>query len=173
MTSTVPVVLIVDIDPDTHTLSDGALPETECVLVNARSSEIALKMAERRPPAVLVIGDRVAGVSYLTDRLRRLSPHLHVVLLATQDPPQEGGLFSHGESSAARLRTTAAASTLRKPVDPARFRSTLRTALRLSAMAAGVKRMHGDTSESGTIGRVTPVPWASPGRDSDPGREDK
>jgi CheY-like chemotaxis protein len=172
LTSNVPVVLVVDIDPDTHTLTEGALPETECALVSARSSEIALKMAERRPPAVLVIGDRVSGAVYLTERLRRLAPHLHVVVLTSPDPPQEPGLFSHADANAGRTRATAA-SMLRKPVDPSRFRTTLRTALRLSAMAAGVKRMHGGTTESTTMARITPVPWTSAARDSDPGREDK
>src|SRR4051812_20532024 len=75
---TVPVVLVVDIDPETHLATDGALPEAECVLVGARSAEMALKLAERRPPSVLVVDGKIGGLSYLAERLRRVTPHLHV-----------------------------------------------------------------------------------------------
>lgn len=170
MSDNVPVVLVVDLDPDTHAVAEGALPENECALVSARSPEIALKMAERRPPSVLVIGDRIQGLAYLSERLRRLTPHLHVLLLTSQDQPQEPNPFSAPDPAAARASQRAAGvgSVLRKPVDVGRFRSTLRTALRLAAMAAGVNRMRG-TSESGSMPRITPIPAMTP----NPKRENK
>lgn len=174
MSETVPVVLIVDVDPDTHSVTDGSMPETECALMSARTTEVALKMAERRPPTVLVVGDRMGGISYLSERLRRLTPHLHVILLASQELPHDT-LFTPPDPASARqpLRAGGATSLIRKPFDSARFRSTLRTVLRLAAMAAGVKRMHGGTTESSTMARITPVPWVGSPRDSNPGRENK
>ncbi|APR82296.1 Hypothetical protein A7982_07645 [Minicystis rosea] len=133
MPDTVPVVLVVDIDPETHLATDGALPETECVLVTARSAEMGLKMATRRPPSVLVVDGKIGGLTYLTEKLRRLSPHLHVILLVGADQPAD----------APAPRISSPTSLLRKPFDVMRFRSTVRTVMRLSAMSAGVKLMHG------------------------------
>ena len=133
MPDTVPVVLVVDIDPETHLATDGALSEAECVLVNVRSAEMGLKMATRRPPSVLVVDGKIGGLTYLTEKLRRLSPHLHVVILVSSDQPAD----AHAP------RISSPTSLLRKPFDVVRFRSTVRTVLRLSAMSAGVKLMHG------------------------------
>lgn len=157
MPDNIPIVLVVDIDPDTHIVSDGVLPDTECELVSARSADIALKLAERKPPSVLVISDRIAGIAYVCERIRRISPHLHIVLLTAQEQAPEA--LPH--------RGSGFGSTLRKPLDKARLRSTLRTVLRLSAMSAGVSRMHGaGGSEPGGRGRPTPLPWVGPWREN-------
>jgi DNA-binding response OmpR family regulator len=143
----VPVILIVDVDPDTHTLAEGTFAENECVVLTSRSAEMALKLAERRPPAVLVVGDRIAGLAYLGERLRRLTPHLHIVLLTSADKAMDA--VSH--------RQAGVGTVLARPVDSVRFRATVRTVLRLSAMSAGVKRMHrADSSPS--------IPVAAPPR---------
>lgn len=149
MSDDVPVVLVVDIDPDTHLASEGALPEAECVVMGARTAEMALKMAERRPPAVLVVDARLGGIGYLTERLKRLSPHLHIVHLVAPDHVVDPSQKQPG-----------GASLLRKPFEAARFRSTLRTVLRLSAMSAGVKRMHDGSSgarRGSWLGEVPPA----------------
>jgi len=151
-----PVVLVVDADPATHLASEGALPETECMVMGARTAEMALKMAERRPPAVLVVDARLGGITYLTERLRRLSAHLHIVHLVASDhvvdpsQRQPGGI-----------------SLLRKPFEAARFRSTLRTVLRLSAMSAGVKRMHDGSAASRRASWVGESPAARTGPDGE------
>jgi DNA-binding response OmpR family regulator len=98
---------------------------------------MGLKLAERRPPSVLIVDAKLGGFGYLTERLRRISPHIHLVLLVAPDDPVE----------AASARLGGAGSMLRKPLDTVRFRSTLRTVLRLSAMSAGVKRMRGAHDE--------------------------
>lgn len=155
----VPVVLVVDVDLETHLVTERSLPETECIHVGARSAEMALKLAERRPPSVLVVDGKIGGLMYLAERLRRLSPHLHLLVLVAPDhkidpaaPRQPGGT-----------------SLLRKPIEAVRYRNTLRTVLRLAAMAAGVKRMHGAGSSRGLDPeppvRVTPLPRTGPARD--------
>lgn len=142
----VPVVLIVDVDPDTHALAEGAFAESECVVVGSRSADMALKLAERRPPAVLVVGDRIGGIAYLGERLRRLSPHLHIILLTSVDRAMDA--VSH--------RQAGVGTVLARPVDARRFRATVRTVLRLSAMSAGVKRMH--RAESSPSLPAAPLP---------------
>jgi DNA-binding response OmpR family regulator len=163
------VVLIVDVDPETHLVAEGALPETECVIVGSRSAEMGLKFAERWPPSVLVVDANLGGLGYLTERLRRHSPHLHVVLLLAHDQAIDTAL----------PRQAAGGTVLRKPVDAARLRGTLRTVLRLSKMSAGVKRMHGvgpapaappepgvrTTPVPEPAARTTPIPRAGAGRD--------
>lgn len=147
MPDTIPAVLVVDFDPDTHMMLDGALPEAECAIISTRSAEMALKMAERRPPAVLVVDAKLSGLSYLTERLRRLSPHIHHVLLVGVDQQIDASRPGGG-------------SVLRKPLDVSRVRSALRSALRLSAMTAGVKRMH--AVDAPDADRPTLLPRESP-----------
>jgi len=128
----VPVVLVVDVDPDTHNLTEGAFGDAECVLLATRSADMALKLAERRPPTVLVVGEKIGGLAYLGERLRRLTPHLHIILLASAERAMDA--VSHPQAGVGTVLT--------KPVDALRFRTAVRTVLRLSAMSAGVDRMH-------------------------------
>jgi DNA-binding response OmpR family regulator len=146
------VVLIVDVDPETHLVTEGALTEGECTFIGARSAEMGLKLAERRPPSVLVVDAKLSGFGYLTERLRRISPHIHLVLLVAPDHPVE----------TASARLGGVGSLLRKPLDVVRFRSTLRTVLRLSAMSAGVKRMRGAQDDPATA--FPPLPRVGNGR---------
>lgn len=148
MPDNAPVVLIVDLDPETHLITDSALSDAECTFISARTAEMGLKLAERRPPSVLVVDAKLGGFGYLTERLRRLSPHIHLVLLVAPDDSLE----------TASARLGGVGSLLRKPLDVVRFRSTLRTVLRLSAMSAGVKRMRGAGAQEEEVARPTPLP---------------
>ena len=131
VTETIPFVLVVDTDPATHLIADQALPIGEFPHFSARSVEIALKMAERRPPSVLVVDENVAGFGHLVDKLRALAPHLRVLVLVGHAPTTDIS------ARLARLGTV-----LHKPLEAARFRSMVRTVARLSAMTAGVAQMH-------------------------------
>ena len=155
MPENVPVVLIVDADPETHLVADGALPESECAIIGARSAEMGLKLAERRPPSVLVVDAKLGALGYLTERLRRISPHIHIVMLV---PPDQA-------TQAAAARLGGVGSMLRKPIEVTRLRSTVRTVLRLSAMSAGIKRMRGASGhEAEDPARPTPLPHTGAGR---------
>jgi len=149
----VPVVLVVDVDPETHLVTERSLPETECIHVGARSVEMALKLAERRPPSVLVVDGKIGGLTFLAERLRRLSPHLHLLVLVAHD---------HTVDPAAP-RPPGGTSLLRKPIEAMRYRNTLRTVLRLAAMAAGVKRMHGAGGVGGPEPQGLTTPVTRPG----------
>jgi DNA-binding NtrC family response regulator len=151
----VPVVLVVDLDPETHLATEGALSETECATLGARTAEMALKHAARRPPSVLVVDAKIGGLAFLTERLRRLSPHLHVVLLVGADHHSDAPLPGTAHPAPRHQGPT---TVLRKPVDRGRYRSTVRTVLRLTAMSEGVHRMR----DAGERASETPSPSGPP-----------
>lgn len=126
-----PFVLVVDTDPATHLVADKALPADEFPHFTARSTETALKMAERCIPSVLVVDESLTGLGHLVDKLRVLAPHLRVLVLV------DGAQTTERSARLARL-----GSVLHKPLEAARFRTMVRTVARLSAMTAGVAQMH-------------------------------
>ncbi|MFT3766926.1 MAG: hypothetical protein QM820_15620 [Minicystis sp.] len=82
-------------------------------------------------------------------------------------------IASDHASDLASPRPTSATTLLLKPLETVRLRSTLRTALRLSAMSAGVKRMHGAGGPAPIGGRLAtftghePAHHAAAGQASD------
>jgi DNA-binding response OmpR family regulator len=126
-----PFVLVIDLDPATHLIAEKALLPGEFPHFSARTTETALKMAERRAPSVLIVDEGVAGLGHVVDRLRTLAPHLRVIVLLNQAPSLE---------ISARLARLG--SVLHKPLEAGRLRSMVRTVARLAAMTAGVAQMH-------------------------------
>ena len=126
-----PFVLVIDFDPATHLIADQALLPGEFPHFSARAAETALKMAERRPPSVLVVDEGVAGLGHVVEKLRALAPHLRVIVLLNQAP-----------SSEISARLARLGSVLHKPLEAGRLRTMVRTVARLSAMTAGVAQMH-------------------------------
>jgi DNA-binding response OmpR family regulator len=125
-----PVILLVDADTTVHDLANEVLGNEGAVL-GARTAPLALRMAGKRSPAVVVIDDELTESTpekFLAD-LRDVSPMVRAALLTRSREPQH----------TARLSTLG--PVLVKPLDGDRLLVVVRSLLRLRSMAEGVERM--------------------------------
>jgi DNA-binding response OmpR family regulator len=130
-----PIVLVIDAEPAVHDRVGEALAEEECMLLGARSETLALWLAARRPPSVVIIdAGSVPAPAEVLLRLQQIVPHVRALVL-TSDPVESG-----------TARWASVGPVLHKPLDPARLRSTVRSLSRLSAMTSGVAEMRGDAA---------------------------
>jgi len=125
-----PLILLIDADTAVHELATTALGGEGAVL-GARSAALAAKIAAKRPPAVVVVDDEVADSTpeAVVTELRATSPHLRAIVTTRSREPEH------------TARLTTLGPVLVKPLDAERLRATVRAALRLRSMAAGVERM--------------------------------
>jgi len=137
-----PLVLVIDADPAVHDSVAEALAEIECVLLGARSEALALQLAARRSPSVVIIdAASVAAPADLVRRLQEIVPHIRA-------------LVTTGDAAGAPLAQLATLGpVLRKPLDPERLRSAVRSLSRLSAMTDGVAELRQDTTTTQSVWR--------------------
>jgi len=123
------VVLLVDADPAVHELVSRAIT-SECAFLGARNPELAMRLASKRAPAILIIDDQLPdGVESFYASIKGRYPNVRAVLLTeSRDPEHTAKLATMGP-------------VLAKPLDEERLRVAVRAALRLQAMSAGVERM--------------------------------
>lgn len=128
-----PAVLLLDPEP-TEELS-AAL--AEFALLAARTVELALRLAARRPPAVAVIDAQIGTHTpeEILTELRAINPGMRAVFLSTRQDPQESG------------RLTGLGALIPRPVDPERLQQAVRNAVRLHGMSAGVERLRSRTGQ--------------------------
>lgn len=136
-----PLVLVIDADPATHDEVAESLAEVDCVLLGARSEALALQLAARRFPAIVLIDTAsVADPAELFARLQQIVPHVRAVITTAA-------------SSGAVARLVAVGPVLRKPLDPERLRATIRSLSRLSAMANCVADMREEAAATQAVWR--------------------
>ena len=123
------VVLLVDADPAVHELVARAIT-SECAFLGARNADLAIRLASKRAPAILIIDDQLpeSAEAFYAD-MKASHPNIRAVLLTeSRDPEHTAKLATMGP-------------VLAKPLDEERLRIAVRSALRLYAMSAGVERM--------------------------------
>jgi DNA-binding response OmpR family regulator len=136
LTAGPPLVLVVDADPSTTERVQAALAEDECLVLVARTSAAAMKIAERRLPAVLVAETAAAApVGELIARLQALSPRMRVVLVLPVGAVED------------RAAIAAYGPVLTKPLDGDKVQATVRSLVRLHGMASDVDVMRKDSAE--------------------------
>jgi DNA-binding response OmpR family regulator len=124
------VVLLVDADPAVHDLVSRAIT-TECAFLGARTAELALRLAVKRAPAVVILDDQLPETTpdQLFAEIKAQCPGTRAILVtSSRDPDHTAKLATMGP-------------VLTKPLDEERLRVAVRAVLRLHAMSAGVERM--------------------------------
>lgn len=136
-----PAVLLLERDA---TVIDAALESFagEVEVLVAKTLDLAVRVAARKPPAVVVIDAEMAGTSPAETvfRLRAYAPSSRVVFVAAPGFELD-------------RRYTQLGTVLRKPLTGERLADAIRNALRLQNMSAGVQRMR---TSSGTFAAVRP-----------------
>lgn len=118
-----PIVLVIDADPMAHDHIADALADEECMILGAGSEAVALRLAERRPPGVVILdAASVRAPAELVQRLQRIAPRL-LALIAIDDASLDGA-----------TNLAAVGAVLCKPLDPEVLQSAVRSSSRLSAM---------------------------------------
>ena len=103
----------------------------ESSIVEARTLEVALLVAARAHPDVVVVPAEVLGrtPSRFVTELRVLTPEVRIVSLASADYDADGyGLAAFGP-------------VVRLPVEAVRLRVAVRRALQFAVLASGIRRM--------------------------------
>ncbi len=128
------VVLLVDPDPGVHALVSAALP-ADCAFLGARTRDIALRIAAKRPPSLAIVSDGIADTTpaVLVTALLGLSPAMRAMVLTE----------SRQADKTARLLELGTVHT--KPLDPARFRDAVKNALRFCRMFASVAHLKSES----------------------------
>jgi len=151
-----PAVLLLERDATLIDVAQRCLPD-EIELHVAKTLEMALRVAARRPLAVVILDMPLTGAApaETVAKLRAHQPALRVIFLAERTADVD-------------RRHTQLGFVLRKPVTSERLADAVRAALRLQGMSTGVERMR---SSSGTFravhlpetpARGTPVSTLSP-----------
>jgi DNA-binding response OmpR family regulator len=137
-----PVILVIDTDSAAHDRVADALADEHCVLLGARSESLAIYLARRRPPNVVIVdAESVRSPSALVERLQSIVPNLRA--LVTTRNVRDGGV--------ARLGSVG--PILPKPIDVDRLQSTVRSLSRLSAMTSGVADLRADAIATHAVWR--------------------
>jgi hypothetical protein len=121
------VVLTVDPDLSTHVAVKRALPGS-CAFLGAKTAELALRLAARRPPSLAIISDLLPPPGYadLIAKLRVIEPAMRVMMIsASRAPSQTGPLVKLGPLIA-------------KPFVEGRLADAISGVLKLCKMSASV-----------------------------------
>jgi DNA-binding NtrC family response regulator len=130
MVESAQVVIVVDRESAVHEVVAKAVG-AECAVLGATGAELALKLAERRAPAIALIeasSNEDDGVT-LVASLRERSPHMQAIFVCAKDvgtPP----------------RLAALGAILHKPIDPTQLRAVVLECLKLRDISEGVDRLH-------------------------------
>jgi DNA-binding NtrC family response regulator len=128
------VVLLADPDPNVHALVSAALPE-DCAFLGARTRDIALRVATKRPPSLCIVSDAMPDTTpaALVASLLALSPAMRAMVLTE----------SRQAEKTARLLELGTVHT--KPLDAARFHDAVKNALRFCRMFASVANLKSES----------------------------
>jgi DNA-binding NtrC family response regulator len=128
------VVLLADPDPKVHAMVSAALPE-DCAFLGARTREIAIRIASKRPPSLCIVSDTMPDTTpqALVNTLLALSPAMRAMVLTE----------SRQADKTAPLLELGTVHT--KPLDPARFRDSVKNALRFCRMFASVAHLKSES----------------------------
>ena len=128
------VVLLVDPDPDGPRARLGGPPE-DCAFLGARTRDIALRIAAKRPPSLAIVSDGMTDATpeALITALLGLSPAMRAMVLTE----------SRQADKTARLLELGTVHT--KPLDPGRFRDAVKNALRFCRMFASVAHLKSES----------------------------
>ena len=139
-------VLLIDPDTADHDVVASAIGG-EFAFLGAKSIELGVRLAARRPPGVAVIDvSALKGpLEDITAELRAGSASLRFIFLSAPGV-DTSGLTSFG-------------AVLPKPIDPERLLQAVRHAVKLQGMSAGVERLKTRTGQFAT----TPRPGTEPG----------
>ena len=146
------VVIVVDRDPAEHERIAAALGGEHAVL-GATTSAAAIKLAEKRPPAVVIVeatGDpggpaaSVGAAEALVLELRKRDPHVQAI-------------FVCGPGAGRPPRLAARGSILVRPTEPAALRDLVTNCLRLKDVAEGVDRLHTGAGRASDVRRSAPT----------------
>lgn len=138
------LILLVDADAQAAEAAAAALVR-EGEVVIARSAAQALRVAGKRPPAVVLIDDELADATpdALLGELRGPLPKLRAaVFTRSRDPKHTSKLSQVGHL-------------VRKPIDAGALRTAVKALLRLHGMAAGVARMKTGEVPRDSVRRTT------------------
>jgi DNA-binding NtrC family response regulator len=138
MSDELPFVVVVDSDVDVQLLVSEALASAQ--VATAKTADQALRLIQRKPPAVLLVGDNLidSTAEDLVAKARSSAPNVRAILLASGDPD-------------AATRLGAMSSLLTKPLDEERVRVAVSNALRLQRMSSTIDRLR---KQSGTFEAV-------------------
>jgi DNA-binding NtrC family response regulator len=124
------IVLLIDADATSVGVATAALGK-EAEVVVARTREVALLIAGKRPPAVVVIDESLLeGPPFrLIQQMLALSPEMRTVVLSSSD------------DAARAAHLSLLGPVLKRPVEPAKLRQLVRRALQFSLMASGIRKL--------------------------------
>ena len=139
-----PLILLVDADAHAADAAAAALVR-EGEVVIARNAAQAVRVASKRPPAVVLLDDELpdATPQVLLADLRAAVPKLRAaVFTRSRDPKHTSKLSQVGHL-------------VRKPIDAGALRTAVKALLRLHNMAAGVARMKTGEVPRDSVRRTT------------------
>jgi DNA-binding NtrC family response regulator len=128
------VVLLADADPDVHRLVAAALPEG-CAFLGARTKDLALRLARKRPPSLCIVCDDMPDTTpeALVSELQALSPPMRAMVLTS----------SRDGAQTARLRGIGTVHS--KPLELDRLRDAITNALRFCKMFESVAHLKSES----------------------------
>jgi DNA-binding response OmpR family regulator len=129
-------VLLIDADPELHTELAHAV-HGEFSFYGAKTVELGLRIASRRPPAVVVVDAHAPGprIEEVVAALRAVSHGVRLIFVTSHDDPDE------------RARLMTLGPVLPKPFEIDRLKHLVKNAVRLRGMSDDVERLRSRTGQ--------------------------